>query len=343
MGRKNKARRADPHRQIPDERYIPWIMLFLAVVSCLLYINTLGHDFVFDDITLILQNPQVLDFDLSGIFSLQGYRPVRTLTHALEWVLVGQSPMFFHLNNIILHVFNVLLVFLVLNRLAGSWAAALVGSVLFMVHPVQTAAVAYISGRKDLLATAFILLGFWFYVKASESIRGGRWRYPAAWGCFGLALLSKEVAIVFPVLVMGLDMVRDDTGGRVIVSGRSFFSAAAAALRRRPFQYAIFSVLAVAALVWAVFINLASRAEGYWGGTLLTNLGTGFKLFAHYLKLVFVPYPLIADYTGEAFPVASSIIEPSVVFSFLLIIAYLAFAVWIFRKSPLFCFGNCLA
>ena len=339
MSTPTKKRTTGRKNQVRSENQTIWIVLLLAVVSFLLYFNTISHGFVFDDITLILQNPQVLNFDISGIFSLQGYRPVRTLTHAVEWALVGDNPMLFHVNNILLHVFNVLLLFFFLKKLTRSRAASLAGSIFFMVHPVQTAAVAYISGRKDLLATAFLLLGFWFYLKVADSAEGGKWKQPAAWICFVLALLSKEVAIVFPAMMLGIDMVTGRPVNLERPAGRSFPRALGNALRARPYQYAAFTVLAVLALVWAVVINQASRAEGYWGGSLLTNLGTGFKLFAHYLKLVFVPHPLIADYTGEVFPVSGSITELATVVSVLLVIIYLAFTVWIFRKSPLVSFG----
>ena len=232
-----------------------------------------------------------------------------------------------------------LLLFFFLKKLTRSRAASLAGSLFFMVHPVQTAAVAYISGRKDLLATAFLLLGSWFYLKAGESTEPRRWIHPAAWACFVLALLSKEVAIVFPALILGIDMVRVKLVGTEVPADRNFPSALSDALKSRPYQYAAFTVLAALALLWAVVINHASRAVGYWGGSFLTNLGTGFKLFTHYLKLVFYPYPLIADYSGKVFPLSLSITEPATVFSILLVIVYLVFAIWIFRKSPLMSFG----
>ncbi len=339
MSTSARKKTAGRRSRVRSEKHLVWFILLLSVGSFLLYSNTIGHGFVFDDITLILQNPQVLNFDISGIFSFQGYRPIRTLTHAIEWALVGGNPMLYHINNILLHIFNVLLLFFFLKKLTRSRAASLAGSLLFMVHPVQTAAVAYISGRKDLLATAFLLLGFWFYLKAGESDEGPRWLHPAAWTCFILALLSKEVAIVFPVLMLGLDMVRIKPVSRVGTVEKTFPSALADALKARPYQYAAFTVLAALALLWAVVINHASRAVGYWGGSFLSNLGTGFKLFAHYLKLVFFPHPLISDYSGKVFPLSMSITDLATVLSILLVIVYLVFAIWIFRKSPLLSFG----
>ena len=69
----------------------------LFATSFLLYINTLGHDFVFDDVTLILQNPQVVQLDWLSIIWQGGYRPVRTLTYAVNFALGGENPFGYHL------------------------------------------------------------------------------------------------------------------------------------------------------------------------------------------------------------------------------------------------------
>ena len=104
MNTSARKRTAVKRNKDRSEKNLVWIILLLSVGSFLLYSNTIGHGFVFDDITLILQNPQVLNFDIPGIFSFQGYRPVRTLTYAVEWALTGENPMLYHVNNILLHI-----------------------------------------------------------------------------------------------------------------------------------------------------------------------------------------------------------------------------------------------
>ena len=91
-----------------------------------------------------------------------------------------------------------------LQLLTTSRVVAAVASLIYVVHPVQTAAVAYISGRKDLLAAFFLLLGFIFYLifRKDES---RRWRQVLAYVAFLLAVLSKEVALVFPLLLLLID------------------------------------------------------------------------------------------------------------------------------------------
>ncbi len=176
---------------------------------------------------------------------------------------------------------------------------ALVGGLLFALHPVQTAAVAYVSGRKDLLATFFVLAACHCYT--SFRLKGGRVRLVLAFCFFVLGVLSKEVAAVFPVLVLLMDVVLLRSANEEGDTDRSILRRFVAALRRRPVAYGAAGVLFAAAAYYAIFMVRASRMIGFWGGSASIHYGTSFKLFAHYLKLTLVPYPLIADYKGQVF------------------------------------------
>ena len=342
MARTARAGRPARRRQEPAElcpNY--WVAAGLALLSVLLYLNTLGHDFVFDDVTLILQNPQIRSLDWWGIVVDSGYRPVRTLTYAFNYLIGGENPFSYHLFSVLLHALNVVVLYRLLWWLsAGSGFAAGLGSLFFALHPVQTAAVAYISGRKDLLAALFMMLALVFYQsfreRAGKIYRAGA----AAAGCFFLALFSKEVAIVFPVLLLLVEALREqyrtsrESGGPV-----SLIRAGSAAIRSAPVLYGIFALLAVVGLFYALFVAKASRMEGYWGGSLEANLGTGCKLFVHYLKMVLVPYPMLADYLGGVFPVSTGLLEPATIAAGLLMVGYGVVAVWLFRKLPLVSVG----
>lgn len=96
---------------------------------------------------------------------------------------------------------------------------------------------------------------------------------------------------------------------------------------------------ALLALYWALFINRASRMEGFWGGTWWTNLGTSFKLFVHYIKMIVVPYPLIADYTGGVFGISTGLLDPVTFFSILFTVAYLVLSIWLFSREPFLSLG----
>jgi len=146
-----------------------------------------------------------------------------------------------------------------------------------------------------------------------------------------MAILSKEVAIVFPGILLLVDALREWNEAS---DGRpSIFRAMFSAVRRQPWLYGAFSLLAALGLFGAMFVNRASRMEGLWGGSLSTHLGTSFKLFVHYLKLLVLPHPLIADYTGGVFPVSAGLPAPATLFSVLVVITYLGFSLWVFRKN----------
>ena len=324
-------KRQEKHRTISGSHSGPniWLLVLIFGVAFGLYANTLQHGFVYDDVTLIEQNQQVKSLQWTEIMSLKGYRPIRTLTYAMNFVLGGTDPFGYHLFNVLLHACNAVLVFFLFWRWSHANLLATVGALFFAVHPVQTAAVAYVSGRKDLLATFFVLLGCLCYRFYRERTK----RYLPVLGafCFILAILSKEVAIVFPALLLLLDAFLWKEPGD---DSPSFFSRLLQAFKGFPVLYGAFLILACLGMYYAIFLSTASRMVGFWGGGLATNLGTSFKLFAHYLKLVFFPYPLIADYTGSVFPISKGFAEPTTLLAVLMLAAYVAFAIWVARRSP---------
>jgi len=142
-----------------------------SLVAMLLYINTISHQFTYDDRPAILENPFIIGASpLSGLLqsdfwgvplshtgSHKSYRPLTSLSFRCNWLLTGPHPFYFHLTNILLHG----LVTLLFTRLASSlvpphvWRTA---GILFATHPIHCEAVAGIVGRADLLSAVFYLL-----------------------------------------------------------------------------------------------------------------------------------------------------------------------------------------
>ncbi len=331
MGRRKKEKKSRAGRKQRVSRGVLAALVFFLPVA--LYVNTLGHGFVFDDDALILQNRQVTDFRIAEIFSGHGYRPVRTLTYAVNYALGGENPVGYHLFNVLLHALNALFLFRLLEEWNASSVAAAFGAVAFAVHPVQTAAVAYISGRKDLLATCFVLLGLRLYTRFRKA--GGWKRMALSMTCFLLAVFSKEVAVVFPVLLLFAEaLVLEGPAGASPLARVSTF------LRGR-WMAAVAALLVSGAGVWFVlFVGRATRMTGYWGGSPGSNWGTSLRLFAHYLKLVFWPHPLIADYKGEVFPLSTGFGDPWTLFSGLLLLGFLGSIFWIAPRFPWLAFGQ---
>ena len=314
-------------------------MLFLVFVLAVgLYVNTLEHEFVFDDVTLILQHPRVAELQWLKILSFHEYRPFRTLTYAVNYWLGGEEPFGYHLFSVIFHGFNAVLVFLLLYKIARWPALAGAGALIFAAHPVQSAGVAYVSGRKDLLAAFFILLVCNWYL-SFRSTGKKSFLLLCLFG-FVLGMLSKEVAIVMPALLLMMDFCSPKQEGqlgenRLTASIGAFFSRLAGAIRGSWAFYAGGLSLASAGFYYALYLIPASRKIGYWGGSIETNLGTSFKLFVHYLKLVLVPYPLIADYSGTVFSISTGLLEPATLLSILVFGGFIFLAIWSFGRNAL--------
>ena len=308
--------------------------LLLAVVFGL-YWNTLGHEFVHDDLTLIQQNRTVTELRWGDIFSHRVYRPVRTLTYAFNYWADGPDPSGYHLFNLLLHALNSILVYRLFRVVTGRRTPALAGALLFAAHPVQTAAVAYVSGRKDLLAAFFILAGCLSFLSYRDTAR--RRYLLLCLACLVVGVLSKELVIVLPALLLLLDLCRPDRS-----AGPDREPAAVRIVRtlaRSRLAYASGFVLAAASLYYALFLSPASRMEGLWGGSLAAHAGTSFKLFSHYLALAVFPHPLIADYTGEVFPLSPGFADAPTLLAVILLAAFVAAAVRIHPSRPLVSLG----
>ncbi|HLD30338.1 MAG TPA: glycosyltransferase family 39 protein, partial [bacterium] len=184
------------------------LLLLLILSTVLVYGSTLFNGFVWDDFGLILEDPLVKTDDFSGIFSRKYYslqpeeergrfRPVRHFTFILDHWLYGENAWGYHLTNLFLHAVNVLLVYIVAGLLFKTNTAALLGALLFAVHPVHVESVAWVKNRSDLLCSIFFLVSVWslFKLKGSKKII-------AVSVSFLLAFLSKETAAVLPALLM---------------------------------------------------------------------------------------------------------------------------------------------
>jgi protein O-mannosyl-transferase len=194
-------------------------LLFLLAAGC--YLNTLGNGFVYDDELQILQNPYVKSWHYlpqifhTTVWSFIGdagesnyYRPLMTLTFLGLWKVFGESPVGFHLFNILLNALVVASVFYSGRVLLRSHAAAFLAAVVFAVHPVHTETVNWIAAVPDLEATLLFVLGFFAY---SSEPWGGRKAQFIAVACFALALLAKEPALMLaPLLVWYEHLVRPD-------------------------------------------------------------------------------------------------------------------------------------
>ncbi|MFA5000378.1 MAG: tetratricopeptide repeat protein [Patescibacteria group bacterium] len=187
----------------------PYFLIF--ALGFLLYSQTLFFDFTyFDDSTLVLENIEVLqDFKNVGqIFTTDAffsddkfyYRPFLTLSFMLDAQTGGVLPFFYHFSNILIHCLAAALLFRFLTRLSGRRPLSLFLSLIFLAHPVLTQAVAWIPGRNDSLLAIFVLGAFIAFFNFLDQPRLRS--YLGYLVLFFCALLTKESAIVVPILVI---------------------------------------------------------------------------------------------------------------------------------------------
>lgn len=193
--------------------------LLLAVVVFALYAPTLRNDFVWDDTALILRDPLIRSWQLipegfqhflfTDATPSDFYRPIQRLTYLADYAAWAFKPAGYHITSILSHLAAALALLLFSGELLGHFGVeegkrrwfAFIAVLAWVIHPVQTAAVAYISGRADPLAAAFGFLGLYGALRALRIEGSKRWSILAGVAVlFLLSALSKESGLFFPLL-----------------------------------------------------------------------------------------------------------------------------------------------
>jgi len=194
----------------------------IAVAVLLAYFPSISGGFLFDDNLLLTNNKLIKASD--GLYRIWfttealDYWPVTNTTLWFEWRLWGMNSTGYHVTNLILHVVEALLIWIILRKLSipGAFPAAMI----FAVHPVNVESVAWIAQRKNMMAMLFFLLSILCYLKmetASSALQNGLKRIdlplvPRRWplwywlslAAFVLAMLSKGSVAILPVLLLGI-------------------------------------------------------------------------------------------------------------------------------------------
>jgi hypothetical protein len=191
-----------------NQDQVPWAHPLLLVAATLAaYLNALSAGFQFDDFNVIVLNDAVHSWS-AWWQSMPGIRPLLKLSYTGNWVAAPEAQGF-HLVNIVVHLGNVLLAYALLRRwtqlTAPTWArpepVALYGALIFALHPANTEAVTYVSGRSVSLMALFYLASL-VVVLRSEARTDAPGPLLAGALLFMLALATKEIALTLPVALM---------------------------------------------------------------------------------------------------------------------------------------------
>ena len=190
--------------------------LLLAVITFAVYAPAIRNDFVWDDAALVLRDPLIRSWRLipegfhhflfTDAAASDFYRPLQRLTYAFEYAAFGFSPAAYHVTSILCHVAAALGLFffsrallrlLEVDELAER-RVPFVAALIWAIHPIQSSAVAYISGRADPLAAAFGFAGMYAGLVSLRASGGRKWLFTVLAGVsFLLSAFSKETGLIF--------------------------------------------------------------------------------------------------------------------------------------------------
>ncbi|MBW2408617.1 MAG: tetratricopeptide repeat protein, partial [Deltaproteobacteria bacterium] len=323
----------------------PMLPIAVLVLACVIvYFNTLSNEFVFDDRATIVENKYLSDFkgSLPAFFSTSyfeiaeaeaSYRPVATLSYYMFYAIGELNPFWYHLGSLILHILNVLLVYFVTLVIQKDQRAALVAGLLFACHPAVTEAVNCISFNEDLLAAMFYLMSFLLYMRTAPDRKT-----PAVTGfilallLYFLGLLSKEMAITLPMMIVVYDLAINAPDGDSLS-----FASMRATIADRIFYYLGFAGVSLFYLsLRFVFLTGSEPAASLTYGSLLERIVYLPYQFFNFIRLVVFPYPLKAEYI---FSYPESFFEIYNIIAVIAFIGVIGFSIYIYRKFKAVSFG----
>jgi len=306
------------------------------VGTVLVYLNAFQGAFQFDDATILsdprLGNPSTFVSHLGGMI-----RPVLKLSFLLDRRLWGETAAGYHLLNLLLHLGSGLFLYAIVRRLVREGPApcrmASIRTVpfwtvlLFLLHPIGTETVTYVSGRATGLMAFFYLAGIYLYLRSTgpRSAPAIPWAYFAAIGCFLLSLLSKEIAVTFPLSLLLIEAVGRGRNGEDLRHAVRRFQL--------PFWGALVAFLAAAAS-YSRYVYLLNVSVGI--RPVYENLLTQINVVAYALSLFVLPGRLSFEHD---IPLAGSIFGWPTPLSLLLLLGLFAVAVFLARENALASFG----
>ena len=299
--------------------------LFLIAASLLVYLPSIRHDFIplFDDTPYVLCNPSVQGVSFANIRSAfthlycGNYAPFHIISYMFNYELSVLDPSGYILTNIIIHIINGLLVYLLLLRCSFAHRYACLASYLFLLHPVQVESVVWISERKSVLSLMFFLAATHLYLSSLRE-RAGK-SYLLSLLSFVSAVLSKSTAVILPLFLICYDAAYRKQG-------------------RRLKDKLPFIAIALAGACLTIYSQDPARQGGrtsYHGGSPLATVFTMLPVLLRYLRILFWPMGLSAYY-GDLVP--KSGFDEEVFLAGLVALSLLAYGVYLFRRNKeLFC------
>ena len=305
-------RRAFPYSAYSDTAWIWTVALSLVLVlaTTAIYARVIHHQFVdYDDDVYVVQNPHVnTGFTWANIRwaltadAVSNWHPITWISHILDCQLYGLSyPGGHHASSLILHVFNVVLIFLLLSRATGAVGCSFIAAGLLALHPFNVESVAWVAERKNVLCTFFFLLALgaygWYARKPSAA------RYACVAGLFVLALASKPMVITLPFVLLLLDFWPLGRVQKWSTASPAFPVARAPFLRLVVEKLPLIGLSAASAVITVVVQRRGHQIVSFSDSGIGWRLENAIWAYATYLWITFLPWRLAPFYPTMQLPV----------------------------------------
>ncbi len=327
---------------VPKRGVIFGICAVLAVITWLIFGQTLAHDFVnYDDELYVYDNAKI-----AGGLSLQNigwafthtvcanWHPLTVISHMLDCQLYGLKPAGHYFTSVLLHTIAVILLFLVMRQMTGTlWRSAFVAA-LFAIHPLHVESVAWISERKDVLSAVFFMLTLGAYTRYIRTLSLTFYLFVLLFLTFGL--MSKPILVTVPFVLLLLDYwplkrfaseTPSKSGQRRRTEGRADFRQIF--LEKIPLLFFSFASCAATVLAQRHFIDPIDRLS------LAERLGNAAVAILVYLRQLVWPFGLSVFYPHPRHSL--SVVQVSMAALLLLAVSVAAFIYR--RKHPYFLTG----
>lgn len=300
-----------------------YIVFGLAITCLVIYGQTFGYPFItLDDANYITDNPFVrngISFEAVksafSTFYFANWHPITTISYQLDVSLFGFEAGNFHLVNVIFHLLNSVLLFVVLKKLTGStWRSAIV-SAIFVVHPTHVESVAWVSQRKDVLSLFFWLWSTYFYIDYARSTEEKRTKlFLFSLLFFVCGFMSKSMVVTLPFTFLLFDYWALER-----IDNLQIKNIIPLLKEKIPF----FILTALFSVITFLAQKSGNAVESLELLPLSTRFYNAFVSFAKYLVMLFYPLNL-----GVLYPYQKEIPVWQIIASIVLIIAISAYCLW---------------
>jgi tetratricopeptide (TPR) repeat protein len=316
-------------------------ILFIAILilsGLIVYFNSFSNKLFWDDNDNIVNNVYVHNWQyfpkyfsenlIAGAGLLSNYwRPILLIVFSIEWHLAQNSPYLYHFFNVVVHISNAILLFLLILKLFSSENLAFLSALIFLIHPLQTESVTYVSGLSGPLSFLFLNLGFLSYLKGLESKKTYKsWHYYLSLFLLILALMTREEMIIAPLLF-------------ALVAIFFYFQKTNQNIKKIIFTLLpFFAIVLVYGFLRITILHFEDVEKFYppiFAENIFVRIVTFLRIFLIYLGLIFFPKDLHME---RSINIITSI-NFGAILGFLIFLILVTLALIYFKKRPVFSFG----